>query len=86
MFMDNCIFFRMVTVLSCGTGSVMLAALISVPLTLLIAVCLACRKCRKRGKGEHQEKEKYLGSKRKGEKNEEIRNCLKILKIRPVYI
>jgi hypothetical protein len=58
MFMDNCNVFRMVTVLSCGTGSVMLAALISVPLTLLIAVCLACRKCRKRGKGEHQEREK----------------------------
>ena len=33
-------------------GSVMLAAAISVPLTLLIACCLACRKCRKRGKGE----------------------------------
>jgi len=32
-------------------SSVVLAAAISVPLTLLVALCLACRKCRKRGKG-----------------------------------
>jgi len=31
--------------------SVIIAAAISVPLTLLIACCLAIRKCRKRGKG-----------------------------------
>jgi len=32
-------------------SSVVLAAAISVPLTLLVALCLACRKCRKKGKG-----------------------------------
>jgi len=32
-------------------SSVVLAAAISVPLTILVAICLACRKCRKRGKG-----------------------------------
>jgi len=32
-------------------SSVVLAAAISVPLTLLVALCLACRRCRKRGKG-----------------------------------
>ena len=32
-------------------SSVVLAAAISVPLTVIVAVCLACRRCRKRGKG-----------------------------------
>jgi len=32
-------------------SSVVLAAAISVPLTVLVAVCLACRRCRKKGKG-----------------------------------
>ena len=32
-------------------SSVLLAAAISVPISILIAVCLACRRCRKRGKG-----------------------------------
>jgi len=31
--------------------SVIVAAAISVPLTIIVALCLACRKCRKRGKG-----------------------------------
>eukprot|EP00088_Acartia_fossae_P044812 TRINITY_DN47828_c0_g1_i1.p1 TRINITY_DN47828_c0_g1~~TRINITY_DN47828_c0_g1_i1.p1 ORF type:complete len:114 (-),score=35.49 TRINITY_DN47828_c0_g1_i1:148-489(-) len=33
------------------SSSVLIAAAISVPLSLLIACCLAIRKCRKRGKG-----------------------------------
>merc|ERR1719318_312174 len=32
-------------------SSVILAAAISVPLTVLVALCLACRRCKKRGKG-----------------------------------
>ena len=32
-------------------SSVVMAAAISVPLTLLIALCLAVRRCRKRGRG-----------------------------------
>lgn len=32
-------------------SSVVLAAAISVPLTVLVALCLACRRCKKRGKG-----------------------------------
>jgi hypothetical protein len=43
------------------SGSVMIAAAISVPLTLLIACCLACRKCRKRGKGESSSRYQYRG-------------------------
>jgi len=32
-------------------SSVVLAAAISVPLTILVALCLACRRCKKKGKG-----------------------------------
>lgn len=32
-------------------SSVILAAAISVPLTVLVALCIACRRCKKRGKG-----------------------------------
>ena len=32
-------------------SSVLVAAAVSVPLSIIIALCLACRRCRKRGKG-----------------------------------
>jgi len=35
------------------SSSVLMAAAISVPLSILIAVCLAVRRCRKRGRGHH---------------------------------
>ena len=32
-------------------SSVFIAAAISVPISILLAICLACRRCKKRGKG-----------------------------------